>query len=81
MYYTEEVPESIKAKLDVDGKAIAGIDVAIAYDEQAIRDGHGSSFPLKVNARVYIADYLFTLSAERVLKQSIWSLSTNTTIQ
>lgn len=81
MYYYEEAPEQIKAKLEVDTKLVAGLDVAIAYDEQAIRDGHGSSFPLRVNARVYIADYLLTLSASRVLDQSVWSLSTDLRIQ
>lgn len=81
MYYNEEAPEQIKAKLEVDGKIIAGIDLAITYDEEAIRNGHGSSFPLKVNARVYIADYLITFSANRSLNQDLWSLSTTMTIQ
>ena len=81
MYYNEEAPEQIKAKLEVDGKIIAGIDLAITYDEEAIRNGHGSSFPLKVNARVYIADYLITFSANRSLNQDLWSLSTAMTIQ
>lgn len=57
------------------------MDVAIAYDEQAIRSGYGSSFPLAVKARVYIADYLFTLQAQRVLQNNIWSLSVDLAIQ
>lgn len=81
MYYTEEAPENIKAKLEVDGKLVAGVDVAITYDEQAIRSGYGSSFPLAVKARVYIADYLFTLNAQRVLQNNIWSLSADLAVQ
>lgn len=81
MYYYEQAPESIKAKLEVDGKIVAWIDAAIAYDEQAIRDGYGSSFPLKIKARVYIADYLMTLTAARSLDKSTWSTSVDLEIQ
>jgi len=81
MYYTEEAPESIKAKLEVDNKLIAGIDLSVTYDEQAIRNGHGSSFPLAVKARAYIADYLFTFNAHRALRNNTWSLSTDITVQ
>jgi len=81
MYYYEEVPESIRAKLEVDGKLVAGVDLTIAYDEDSISKWYGSSFPLKINARVYIADYLITFNASRVLKNNAWSLNANLNIQ
>jgi hypothetical protein len=81
MVYTEEAPEAIKAKLEVDGRIVIGVDLSIVYDEQAIRDGYGSSFPLSIRARVFVRDYLITLNAVRSLEQSVWSASVNLQIQ
>lgn len=81
IFYNEEVPTEIKAKLEVDGKLIAGVEADIKYDQKAISDWYGNTFPLAIKARVYIADYILSLDLSRVLQWSTWSLAVNASIQ
>ncbi len=63
---TLELPEQIKFAVYKEKTLIAWFDMEVAYDKGAIETWRGSDFPLKMNATLYIADYLLDLSMERV---------------